>query len=228
MAPASAGAGHHVRGFSGARAGRTRLGALAAEPRLVQRAAVLVSGPVDRAVLDRLHIDGAGQCLGCARQRIAVQHRRGRADSVARRAADEHQRRRSDGRHRDPRHRAAAVVAVRGGPIAAALDRRLDCPARPVDQSRRSRIDPVDRVHRVLDGHGGAHLAQRRSVATGRGRRRQHGAVDGGAGLHLSDRSIGRTGPRRQQSCCCSAVRKRAWRPAFRWRWCSSRPPPSA
>ena len=47
-------------------------------------------------------------------------------------------------------------------------------PARGVDQARRPRVDPVGRLHRVLDGHGGTHLAQRRSVATGHRRGRQH------------------------------------------------------
>jgi predicted Na+-dependent transporter len=50
----------------------------------------------------RIHIDCAGQRLGRTRQRIAVQHRRGGADAVARRAADGNQRRHPHGRPRDP------------------------------------------------------------------------------------------------------------------------------
>jgi solute carrier family 10 (sodium/bile acid cotransporter), member 7 len=52
-------------------------------------------------------------------------------------------------------NRAPAAAAVRARPIAAAVDRWLDCASFATDQSRRPRLDPADRLHSVLNGHGG-------------------------------------------------------------------------
>ena len=69
------------------------------------------------------------------------------------------------------RHRATAAGAVRPRPAAAAVAGAAGDPARGTDQSRRPRLDPVDRLRRVLGGNDRAHLEQCAALAGG-GRRR--------------------------------------------------------
>ena len=227
LAAASAGAGHDVRGLPAARAGRARPGALGADPRPVHGRAVPVPGPVDRAVLDRVHLDRAGQRLGRDRQRVVVQHPRRRADPVAGRAADEHHA--AAPGSTAPRSATSWCSCCcrswrvnccgRGSPTG--------CPARGADQG-------VDRgsillvvytafsmgmVEHIWRSVNAWQLVDRRG--------RQHRAAGGGARLHLAGRRLARL-DRGDASCCCSAARRRAWRPAFRWRWCSSAPRRSA
>ncbi len=65
-------------------------------------------------------------------------------------------------------------------------------------------------------------------VAIDLGFPRRGGAVGRGAGRHHRDRPSWRGWTAAMRLCCCSAVRKRAWRPGCRWRWCYSPPPPWA
>jgi len=152
MAAASVGAGHHFCGFPDARAGRSGLGALGADHRLVQRGPVPVPRPVHGAVVHCLHLDGARPRVGRDGQRLVVQHRRCGADSAIGGAADEHRQGTSRAGRRDHRDPAAAITPVHVGPIRPARFSSGAHPASSAAESGRPGVHPAGRVHGLRDG----------------------------------------------------------------------------
>ena len=93
LAAAPAGAGHHVRDLSVARAGCPGAGALVLTIDLYNGLLFLCLVPSTVQSSIAFTSIARGQVSAATRQRVAVQHPRRGADPAAGRAADEHQRR---------------------------------------------------------------------------------------------------------------------------------------
>ena len=148
-----------------------------------------VGGPVpdaaslDRAILDRLHLDRARQCGGGGVQRFALQPSGHHRHPAAGGAADpfwRFWRRVRLGRRAGHRHPASASVP--GRPFPASADRPVGRRAQEAAGSDRSRIDPAGGLFGVFRRGGGRDLADagplRPAMAAG-AERRDTGGGDG-------------------------------------------------